>query len=124
MYRIVVQPQAVESAPSGARLSHQVTVRLVGEIDALATEHLALVLGDAHSARPRTLIVDLSEATFLNCSSLLVLQHALLTAQGRGTGFRIIGATGGVRRLLVWAQMGPALEPAAQRAPRRARLPA
>ena len=121
MYRIVVLPDAVGTVPPGERVPRTVTVQLVGEIDALATTHLALVLADARSDRPQTLVVDLSEVTFLNSSSLAVLQHASLTAEDRGATFRVVGAARALRRLLVWADMQHRLQPAAEAAPHRAR---
>lgn len=60
-------------------------LRLEGELDVCATDHLRRVVSDALEHHPVTLIADLSALSFIDCASLgvLVRAHEYLAAHGR-----------------------------------------
>lgn len=74
-------------------------VRLVGEAD-VTTPALAEVLGAEAARKPRELLVDVSELTFIDSAALHELVRAHRALRADGCQLAIVGPTGAVARIL------------------------
>ena len=79
----------------------QAIIKLGGECDAATLDNLNRVLREAASERPDELVVDLSEATFVDSLTLGALTASAKHMRTNGGRFRVVGATAvEVRRAL------------------------
>ena len=77
------------------------TVRLSGEFDLGACEDLhAAVRRVVAGARARSIVVDLTEVTFIDAATVGVLFSGYVTAQQQRKNFWVAGARGPVQRVL------------------------
>jgi anti-anti-sigma factor len=79
-------------------LDDGVVVRIGGECDAATLGRLSEALEAAVDERPRHLVVDLSEATFVDSLTLGSLTAAAKRVRGDGGSFRVCGVAAEVRR--------------------------
>ena len=82
-----------EQHPSGATV-----VRVSGEVDLATVSELEREL--AASVRVQSLVVDLTDCTFLDSSGVRVLLAAAAQAEAAGERFSLVADEGGVRRTL------------------------
>jgi len=75
-------------------------VRVSGEIDIQSSPILDEHLRDAQGEGTSSIVVDLSEVTFLDSTGLSVLVTALQRGQGAGGGVRLASPRPNVRRVL------------------------
>lgn len=71
-------------------------IKLAGEIDLCCTPELRNALGSEAATRPETLIVDLSEVTFIDSSGLSALIECWRNMREQGGTLVITGAKGEV----------------------------
>jgi anti-anti-sigma factor len=71
-------------------------VALRGELDVANSERVQQELTAANGS---TVVVDLSELTFIDSSGLTALVHAHDEIIGRGSGFELRGVSGSVQRV-------------------------
>lgn len=91
---------ACSVAGAGADGAVVATVRLSGEFDLGAREDLhAAVRSVVTAARTSSIIVDLSEVTFIDAATLGVLFGGYVAAQQLGKDFRVASARGPVQRV-------------------------
>lgn len=113
--------ESPESAPRVYEVGDAAVVELHGEIDLVAFQRTALAL-DAVTAGPaRTVVVDLSHTTFLDCSGLNLLMRARRRVKARNArlgvvctdrmALRVMGATGLKATLSPVASVREALAP-------------
>ena len=122
----VVEPEltvTVDSGPVSAR-SGQV-VRVTGEVDIQTSPildgHLQQVFGEGHAS----LVVDLSQVTFLDSTGLSVLIDALKRCQGAGGRLRLDSPQPHVRRVFEVTGLSDVFDvddPGGRRPPIRPRL--
>ena len=78
-----------------------ITVVLTGEVDVLTVGQVRSALADAIAARPRSVVVDLSELSFIDSTGLGALVFGFQRARDAGITFRLAGPSAGVRQILV-----------------------
>ena len=78
-----------------------VTVRLHGEIDVLTVDQVRVSLVEALAGRPRAIVVDLSELSFIDSTGLGAIIFGFQRARDEGVGFRLAHPSRGVRQILV-----------------------
>lgn len=78
----------------------RVTIRVVGELDALSAPVLRQAVDAACAAGSRRVVVDLRAVTFLNVPGLRALRHARRIADERGVTLELATCPGHVARLL------------------------
>lgn len=83
-----------------------VVLRIAGELDLSTVDLVQTTLSSALSARPDTLVVDISEVTFAGARGSGVLFEAAAVAVDRGTRYVISGASAQARR--TWPLLWPA----------------
>jgi anti-anti-sigma factor len=104
-----------------------VVVRVFGELDALTAPRLEEMLTNRLGSSIVSLVVDLSDVTFLGTAGLTVLLRACLHAEVRGVGLwivtgqgrpvlRALETTGNARRLPTTPSLSAALARARDRA--------
>ena len=95
-------------APFGARLSpvDAGTVRVLvrGEVDSVTKDQLAEAFDRVWLTRPTTVIVDLTDVTFLSASGAAVLTQARAVATARGVTVSILSRPGTVRWVVRFAE--------------------
>ena len=69
--------------------TEQVVVEMVGELDVASSPQLSEKVEEALSGRPRELVIDLTQVTFLGSSGLRVLAMARRQAIDLGAGLVI-----------------------------------
>ena len=87
----------------------QVVVRLTGEADLSSRASLTDALAQAAALGTGTVVVDVAAATFWDCTGLRVLADVTADLARAGRRCRIVGATPATRRLVVLADVAPAL---------------
>ncbi|MGW4488529.1 STAS domain-containing protein [Amycolatopsis sp. NPDC004368] len=97
--------QANSAVPFGLRLSHDRVgavriVRAAGEVDAATTEalHEAAMVGSGDG--PTTLVLDLSEVTFLDSAGLTVLVRVERKQRAQGGTLAVVTRNRAVLRVL------------------------
>jgi anti-sigma B factor antagonist len=78
-----------------------VTVALRGEVDVLNVDQVRLALGEALAAKPRQIVVDLAQLSFIDSTGLGALIFGFQRSRDAGVGFRLARPTSGVRQILV-----------------------
>ena len=77
------------------------TVALRGEVDVLTVDQVRVALTDAIADRPRAIVVDLADLTFIDSTGLGALVFGFQRARDAGIAFRLARASRGVRQVLV-----------------------
>ena len=90
-----------EAVTSLDRDADVVTVRLHGEIDVLTVDQVRVSLVEALAGRPRAIVVDLSELSFIDSTGLGAIIFGFQRARDEGVGFRLAHPSRGVRQILV-----------------------
>ena len=96
-------PGSVTDDPA-ASIEHdrdRVTVALHGEIDVLTVDQVRLALGEAITARPAAIEVDLADLSFIDSTGLGALVFGFQRARDAGIAFRLANPTRQVRQVLV-----------------------
>ena len=78
-----------------------VTVALHGEVDVLTVDQVRMALGEALAARPRQIVVDLAELSFIDSTGLGALVFGFQRARDAAIQFRLARPSRGVRQVLV-----------------------
>ena len=87
----------------------QTVVRLIGEVDLSSAGLLADALDQAGRLETESVVVDVAQVRFWDCSGLHALAHFTADLARAGRRCRIVGATPATRRLIVLADVAPAL---------------
>jgi anti-sigma B factor antagonist len=90
-----------EPVTSASRDADTVTVALHGEIDVLTVAQVRVALGEAIAARPRLIVVDMAELSFIDSTGLGALIFGFQRARDEGIGFRLARPSRGVHQILV-----------------------
>ncbi|GAA3347926.1 hypothetical protein GCM10020358_64550 [Amorphoplanes nipponensis] len=90
-----------EAVTSLDRDADVVTVRLHGEIDVLTVDQVRVSLVEALEGRPRAIIVDLAELSFIDSTGLGAIIFGFQRARDEGVEFRLAHPSRGVRQILV-----------------------
>ncbi|WP_433301291.1 STAS domain-containing protein [Actinoplanes sp. CA-030573] len=77
------------------------TVALRGEVDVLSVDQVRVALDEAMAERPREIVVDLRELTFIDSTGLGALIFGFQRARDAGIPFRLAHPTRTVRQILV-----------------------
>ncbi|MEV6598204.1 STAS domain-containing protein [Actinoplanes sp. NPDC051346] len=77
------------------------TVALRGEVDVLNVDQVRVALVEALEARPRELVVDLSELSFIDSTGLGAIIFGFQRARDEGIDFTLARPTKGVHQILV-----------------------
>ena len=83
------------------RAGGTVTVRLHGEVDVLVVDQVRVALTDALTAGPRSMVVDLSDLSFIDSTGLGALVFGFQRARDAGVAFKLAHPAPGVRQILV-----------------------
>jgi anti-anti-sigma factor len=95
---------------STQRRDRTVTVGVTGEIDLATRATLeAGIMGGLADPDVGTVVVDLTEVTFLDSSGVSVLLQGRRAADKRGCEYRVVGAEGVVRLVLDLTGVWPLL---------------
>ncbi len=87
-----------------------VVIRLGGEVDTAYRAAMDVVAG-AMRADPRPdIVIDLSDATFIDCTVLTLLERAATAARSRGGSARVRGASPRIARTVRLGGLGDLLE--------------
>ena len=78
-----------------------VTVALHGEVDVATVDQVRVALTDAIALRPRTIVVDLSDLSFIDSTGLGALIFGFQRARDAGVRFRLAHPSRSVRQILV-----------------------
>ena len=78
-----------------------VVVALRGEVDVLTVDQVRLALGEAIAARPRDIVVDLADLSFIDSTGLGALIFGFQRSRDAGIGFRLARPTRNVHQVLV-----------------------
>lgn len=76
-------------------------VALHGEVDVMTVDQVRVALADAIAARPRVLVVDMSDLSFIDSTGLSSLIFGFQRARDAGIAFRLARPTRGVHQVLV-----------------------
>ena len=87
----------------------QTVVRLTGEVDLSSAGLLADALRQAGRLETESVVVDVAQVRFWDCSGLHALADFTAELARAGRRCRIVGATPATRRLIVLADFAPAL---------------
>jgi anti-sigma B factor antagonist len=90
-----------ERVTSLDRDADAVTIALHGEVDVLNVDQVRLALDEAITARPRQIVVDLAELSFIDSTGLGALIFGFQRCRDDGIAFRLARPTRGVRQILV-----------------------
>jgi len=78
-----------------------VTVALHGEVDVLNVDQVRQALAEALAAKPRQIVVDLADLSFIDSTGLGALIFGFQRSRDAGIGFRLAQPSPGVRQILV-----------------------
>ncbi|GHE74361.1 hypothetical protein GCM10018785_48220 [Streptomyces longispororuber] len=81
---------APDSPPRVYECGDGVVVELRGEIDLVGHQRAAPVLDPVTSGDARTVVIDLTYATFIDCSCLTLLMRAWRRVTARGARLRVV----------------------------------
>jgi anti-sigma B factor antagonist len=90
-----------ERVTSARRDADMVTVTLRGEVDVLTVNQVRVALGEAIAARPRLIVVDMADLSFIDSTGLGALIFGFQRARDAGVGFRLARPSRGVHQILV-----------------------
>jgi anti-sigma B factor antagonist len=77
------------------------TVALTGEVDVLTVDQVRVALEEALAARPREIVVDLRDLTFIDSTGLGALIFGFQRARDAGIHFRLAHPSRTVRQILL-----------------------
>jgi anti-sigma B factor antagonist len=77
------------------------TVALTGEVDVLTVDQVRTSLAEAIADRPQSVVVDLSDLSFIDSTGLGALIFGFQRARDAGIAFRLRRPSRGVRQILV-----------------------
>jgi anti-sigma B factor antagonist len=83
------------------RDADMVTVALHGEVDVATVDQVRVALTDAIAAKPRNIVVDLSDLSFIDSTGLGALVFGFQRSRDAGIAFRLARPSRGVRQILV-----------------------
>lgn len=83
------------------RHADTVTVALRGEVDVMTVDQVRRALTDAITGRPRTIVVDLADLSFIDSTGLGAIIFGFQRARDAGIGFQLARPSRGVRQVLV-----------------------
>ena len=83
------------------RTADTATVALHGEVDVATVDQVRVALSDAIDARPASIVVDLSDLSFIDSTGLGALIFGFQRARDAGIAFKLARPTRGVRQILV-----------------------
>jgi len=83
------------------RAADTVTVALHGEVDVATVDQVRVALADAIAGRPRALVVDLADLSFIDSTGLGALIFGFQRCRDQGIAFRLANPSRGVRQILV-----------------------
>jgi anti-sigma B factor antagonist len=78
-----------------------VTVALRGEVDVMTVDQVRMALTEAIAARPRSIVVDLADLSFIDSTGLGALVFGFQRARDAGIAFRLARPSRGVHQVLV-----------------------
>ncbi|WP_328465600.1 STAS domain-containing protein [Actinoplanes sp. NBC_00393] len=90
-----------ESVTSLDAVDGTTTVSLHGEIDISTVEQVRVVLGEAVTAGPQRIVVDMADVAFIDSTGLGALISGFQRARDRGIPFRLARPSSNVRQILV-----------------------
>jgi anti-sigma B factor antagonist len=90
-----------ESVTSLTREADVTTVRLHGEIDVLTVDQVRVCLVEALDPRPATIVVDLTDLSFIDSTGLGALIFGFQRARDQDVKFQLAHPSRGVRQILV-----------------------
>ena len=93
--------EEVEVVTSVDRTGDTATVRLHGEVDVMVVDQVRVAMTDALAAGPRSVVIDLSDLSFIDSTGLGALIFGFQRARDSGVAFKLAGPTSGVRKILV-----------------------
>ncbi|GGS08327.1 hypothetical protein GCM10010252_54270 [Streptomyces aureoverticillatus] len=79
-----------EFPPRVYEVGDAAVVELRGDVDLVAFQHAIPVLDPVTAGTARTVVVDLTRATFLDCSGLSLLMRAQRRVSARGARLRVV----------------------------------
>jgi len=77
------------------------TVALKGEVDVLNVDQVRVALVEALDGHPGTVVVDLSELSFIDSTGLGAIIFGFQRARDEGVGFQLAHPSRGVHQILV-----------------------
>jgi anti-sigma B factor antagonist len=77
------------------------TVSLHGEVDVMTVDQVRVALTDAIAAKPKSIVVDMADLSFIDSTGLGALIFGFQRARDAGISFRLARPTRGVRQVLV-----------------------
>ncbi|MEV4706665.1 STAS domain-containing protein [Actinoplanes sp. NPDC049316] len=77
------------------------TVALQGEVDVLNVDQVRVALVEAIETRPRALVVDMSQLSFIDSTGLGAIIFGFQRARDEGITFSLARPTRGVHQILV-----------------------
>ena len=83
------------------RTADTATVSLHGEVDVATVDQVRVALTDAIDARPKSIVIDLSNLSFIDSTGLGALIFGFQRARDAGIAFTLARPTRGVRQILV-----------------------
>lgn len=90
-----------EPVTSLARTADVVTVTLRGEVDVLNVDQVRTALVQALEGAPGSVVVDLSELSFIDSTGLGAIIFGFQRARDEGVGFALAHPSRGVHQILV-----------------------
>ena len=78
-----------------------VTVALHGEVDVATVDQVRVALADAIAARPRSVVVDMADLSFIDSTGLGALIFGFQRCRDEGIAFRLAHPSRGVRQILM-----------------------
>lgn len=78
-----------------------VTVALRGEVDVATVAQVRVALADAIAARPRSVVVDMTDLSFIDSTGLGALIFGFQRCRDEGIAFRLAHPSRSVRQILL-----------------------
>jgi anti-sigma B factor antagonist len=83
------------------RAADTVTVALRGEVDVATVDQVRVALADAIAGRPRSVVVDMTDLSFIDSTGLGALIFGFQRCRDEGIAFQLARPSRGVRQILV-----------------------
>jgi anti-sigma B factor antagonist len=90
-----------EVVTTSTRNDETVTVGLHGEVDVLNVDQVRRALTEALATRPRQIVVDLAELSFIDSTGLGALIFGFQRSRDAGIAFGLRAPSDGVRQILM-----------------------
>ncbi|GAA2522121.1 STAS domain-containing protein [Winogradskya humida] len=90
-----------EPVTSLDRQADVATVALHGEVDVLNVDQVRVALVEALETRPRSVVVDLADLSFIDSTGLGAIIFGFQRARDEGIGFQLAHPSRGVHQILV-----------------------